>query len=155
MREIKFRAWHKQDNTMVYFDAEKAANDIYIAQHMLLLMAGKHQQGDGLLQYSGLKINNSELYEDDLISFDWVFQKTGELYTDDSKSMIGVILFHSGKFIVQFCGGAMNFDLSDLNQATFERTWKETYHQSSDYFKMVNFKKIGSIHQNPELLESK
>lgn len=68
MREIKFRAWEPDHKTMVYFDNVKAANDIYQANHLLILMAGKHEKGDCLMQYTGLKDKNGvEIYEGDVV----------------------------------------------------------------------------------------
>ena len=59
-----------------------------------------------------------------------------------------------GRFIVIFFNGAMQFDLHEINQVTFERFWKAEYNSAKDeFFKMDNFKVIGNIYETPELLE--
>ena len=65
MREIKFRAWHQENETMVNFDNNKLVSDVYQMNHLACLMRGDY--GDVLMQYTGLKDKNSkELYHDDI-----------------------------------------------------------------------------------------
>lgn len=67
MREIKFRAYGPTG--MTFFDNEQAAQDQYIAQHLMLLMANNHPQGkDLLMQYTGLQDKDGvEIYEGDIV----------------------------------------------------------------------------------------
>lgn len=105
-------------------------------------------------QFTGLKVKGSvEIYDGDILSFDWRYQ-SGELYSDDCKSIIGVVSHCGGRFIVSFFDGAMQFDLHDINQNTFERFWKAEYNSAkSEYFKMVNFMVIGNTYENKDLLK--
>lgn len=107
-------------------------------------------------QFTGQSVKKGvELFEGDVLSFDWLYQGNDKPYSDDSIGIVGVIEWRD-KFVVSFLGGAMSFDLHEINQATFERFWCQCYHSSmTDYFKMVNFRLIGNIHQNPELMDQK
>lgn len=66
MREIKFRAWHKENKSMFYFDPQVLKRDPYQGAHLAALMCGDH--GDVLMQFTGLKDKNGkEIYEGDII----------------------------------------------------------------------------------------
>ena len=68
MREIKFRAYHKDHKEMVNFDMAKASKDQYQCAHICNLMAG--DDSGFLMQYTGLKDKNGvEIYEGDIIQF--------------------------------------------------------------------------------------
>lgn len=72
MRDLEFRAWHPESKEMVYFDAEQASRDELIACHFFELMAGIHQTGQSLQQYTGLTdANGVKRYEGDIIGFKW------------------------------------------------------------------------------------
>jgi|2_EtaG_2_1085320.scaffolds.fasta_scaffold48669_1 uncharacterized phage protein (TIGR01671 family) len=158
MRDIKFRAWNKdyklmddcffiQSNGVIYEPANKTYDtpNTEIEEKTQLI----------IMQYTGLKDKNGvEIYEGDILNFDWRLQATNELYADDCKNIKGLVLFENAKFIVRYFNKSMSFDLSDVNQNTFERFWRETYVSAKDdYFKMTDFEVIGNIHQNPELIK--
>lgn len=68
MRDIEFRAWHPERSEMVYFDPEKASRDEYISCHFFELMAGIHETGQGLMQYTGLKDSKGvKIFEGDIL----------------------------------------------------------------------------------------
>lgn len=52
MREIKFRAWHKENKEMVYFDPSILVRDVYQSQALCVLMRDK---SEFLMQFTGLK----------------------------------------------------------------------------------------------------
>ena len=61
---FKFRAYHKENKEMIYFDNNKAKNDIYIAAHMVELF----ESGE-IMQCTGLKDKNGQLlFEGDILN---------------------------------------------------------------------------------------
>lgn len=96
MRDIKFRAWHKDNNSMVYFDNKKASKDMYIAMNLCALMNGDF--GDMLMQYTGLKDKNGvEIYEGDIIH--------NSNFTDDCNHMVDMIEDIGQWFMIDTKGG--------------------------------------------------
>lgn len=143
MREVKFKMWDGKKMHLNPMTDEK--------EEVLCLF------GNGIwLQFTGLKDKNGkEIYEHDVLNFDWRLQATSELYADDCENIKGVVKFQNGKYVVRFFNDSMSFDLSDVNQSTFERFWREAYVSAKDdYFKMTGFEVIGNIHENPELLDN-
>lgn len=155
MREIKFRVWDIENK-------EFRDDEHFINPNGDLIVFGFN--GGFVLdmdyyrveQFTGLKDKNGkEIYEHDVINFDWRLQATSELYADDCENIKGVVKFQNGKYVVRFFNDSMSFDLSDVNQSTFERFWRETYVSAKDdYFKMTGFEVVGNIHENPELLDN-
>ena len=125
MREIKFRAWNPENKSMVEFDNEKAANDIYIAKHLLTLMANKHELGENLLmQFTGLQDKNGiDIYEGDIIEWNSCGWKVR--YMTDSELTSAGFYCESANGQTFYC---------------FSKTMKPAV-------------VIGNIHSNPELLE--
>ncbi len=80
MREIKFRAWDKDKEVMIFFDNEK---DDYPESFWAL------NSGKPLMQYTGLKDSKGvEIYENDFIrcrSFNH-YDKDGKLLRDDTSN---------------------------------------------------------------------
>jgi len=63
MRDIKFRAWHVENKTMVNFDNKKVIKDQYQMAHLCELIAGTHKDGC-LMQFTGLTDKNGvDIYE--------------------------------------------------------------------------------------------
>ena len=160
-REIKFRAWTFDDEFMVD-DAYDGDDFVFTVDGGVVKLLGANYDqinqvvgmyGEckhSIMQYTGLKDKNgTEIYEGDILCFDWKMQESNKLVADDCENIKGVVSFCSAKFIVRYFNSAMLFDLSEINQLTHERFWRSC----NDYYKMTDFKVIGNIYENPELLE--
>ena len=124
MRDIKFRAWHKDNDSMVYFDNKKASKDMYIAMNLCALMNGDF--GDVLMQYTGLKDKNGvEIYEGDILT--------------------GGVSGHVKPVVVEWSTVRRG---SNVNGATTHAG----FNISEYYITFSQCRVIGNIHQNPELL---
>ena len=134
MREIKFRAWDKKNNTMVkiktLFDHEIGTGLILIDGYVAFCRTqdgGKNFEIKSyidceLMQYTGLKDKNGkEIYEGDIIK--------------DSNGKIGKIV-HEG------CSWNVRFG-------------EKYYYPLENYFNIdsINIEIISNIYENPELLK--
>ena len=63
MREIKFRAWDKEERVMYGFDFDMVEDSIFPAN-------SKHFEDYEIMQYTGLKDKNGkEIYEGDILGY--------------------------------------------------------------------------------------
>lgn len=153
-REIKFRGLRADGKGWVYGSYVTDGKDYHAIikeseldeSQMLSIPIDPESLG----QCTGLKDKNgTEIYEGDILCFDWRMQESGSLAADDCENIKGVVSFCAAKFIVRYFNNAMLFDLSEINQLTHERFWRSC----GDFYKMTDFKVIGNIHENPGLLE--
>ncbi len=155
MREIKFRAWHKNRKKM--FSAEIMASD-----QLTLLPTGKfiNVNGDSTklsvvldsmipLQFTGLKdVEGKEVYEGDIVNFTyWWFD--GNIA---ESTLTGTIVYsdHSMSFQLK---GVKNKEWQQHtgyeNDAEYLTPFSELNFDGSD------FEVIGNIYETPELLMGK
>ncbi len=131
MREIKFRAWDKENKKMVYYDADCSAPNITLNGVLEKCCFGRDVPGIAvhtnvscqyiLEQYTGLKDKNGvEIYEGD-----WVVVKV----EGDDMEFKGYVDFNDGSFRVN-AGYMMGYRWIDYE-----------------------IEVIGNIHQNKELLD--
>jgi hypothetical protein len=143
MIEIKFRAWHEINKTMVYFNPKKAFKDAYVGGHLLRLMKDKSKF---LMQFIGLKdINGIELYDGDIVkaSYDRVMQIVWcESYKNSDGHSMSRTHFARWEFktlvdphaCVEIC---VNSPMNDF------------------FYPEIVVKLIGNIYENPDLLKNK
>ena len=123
MREIKFRAWDKEEQEML--DWDKFFN-LDIAQ----VFESKGSWGVYPMQYTGLKDSHgNEVYEGDII------EAVFELFDGELKNIMdaGVVVFKDCAFLVE----------------SFEEH-REPLHEWAQLSEEL--KVIGNIYENPELL---
>ena len=140
MREVKFRAWDKEEKRMLYGDdvvityneicfEDMKKEDCKNAKGMRLWVK---EQDDVIgvhdavfMQYTGLKDRNGkEIYEGDILA----------LKTHYNEVVFGFVVFNYGAFCLSS---------------------RETYYDDELISNLgVEFEVIGNIYENPELLES-
>lgn len=154
MREIKFRAWDKVENTMCYFD-----NPHWTLDTLKLMFGGSGlhvynlQNGSGgddyeLMQCTGLKDKNGkEIYEGDIIKVHfgkWVEYEEAwngydtygkEIVKREEKDYVGEVRWR----VV----GGVGFVVGELNNRWFRFNKRKTGEGTEV---------IGNIYENPELL---
>lgn len=129
MREIRFRAWHKERNKMldvfgINFRTPATAqvlNDEYNHYEELLSCVE-------LMQFTGLKdCNGVDIYEGDIVHIDYFGYRPSPFNVD---SFAGVVKLINGSFVVE------------KNSAIGDFLFQET----------ALVKVLGNIHQNQELI---
>lgn len=123
MREIKFRAWHKEHKSMTFFDWVKVAKDQYQMQNLCDLLSGIHPDGE-IMQYTGLKDQNG---------------KGAEMCQGDLVRAYG---YGIGEVVKNYWG-EWGLDLNEVGFESFHDLMME-----QDLGEIV-----GTIYENPELLE--
>lgn len=123
MREIKFRAWHKEKKIMGnVLGIDILHKEIFFSNEDVDCYEHVDFKNIELMQYIGLKDKNGkEIYEGDIL-----FESFGEKYYK--------VVFENGSFRAEFEGDfeEYSFDLIDVVAQGYEV--------------------VGNIYQNPELL---
>jgi uncharacterized phage protein (TIGR01671 family) len=170
MRENKVRAWIKPHDIrttgemvmlplagLQYFDFEGSWALSFVVDaykgfwgHECYDREGK-QVSYELMQYTGIKDKSGqEWYEGDIIQFKQGEQQQREKAFED----IGVIRFDRGSFFIDVRYGIFSkIQLFDID-GNFEvkRLWTGYNGRRDIYEEAFDFKKIGNIHENSELL---
>ncbi|KHO63375.1 phage uncharacterized protein TIGR01671 [Thermoanaerobacter sp. YS13] len=126
MREIKFRAWHKERKEMYYQDKPIQADFIFMGNTLAVdckqIKEFIPYEKVVLMQYTGLKDkNNKEIYEGDIVRyFDGM---TGGIYFDEEFAAFRIEWLKCDKY-------------SNIEEIIAK-----------------NCEVVGNIFQNPELLE--
>ena len=125
MRIIKFRAWDKEEKTMIYPDVK--TND-ETAKYTLNAWCDSESDATVLMQFTGLTDKNgNEIYEDDIVN---LILNCKIIHTEK-------IVFSDGAFCIE------NF---------YDGIFYVPFHYYIEDEKKYEFEVIGNIHDNPELL---
>ena len=133
MREIKFRAWDKEQKVM--YEVKKvdfSEQKVFCKQYYL--NDWKFSEIE-LMQYTGLKDkNNKEIFEDDIVKIEDYYENV----------RIGIIAFDSGTYKLQNLG--QNFYYQFGSDGEYD--WESIENVDED-----NIEILGNIYENPELLD--
>ena len=147
MREIKFRAWDKEDKKMFYVPVW------FFSLNVVGLGMGKEKRDLGinhceLMQYTGLKEkNNKEIYESDLVRILYTDWGSKHLGTEEQKKMsleeylISISII--GEVVWGYDGWELKFKKNKYEEHTFGRLRPG---------KHGRMEVIGNIYENPELI---
>ncbi|EWH19828.1 YopX family protein [Bacillus haynesii] len=150
MREIKFRAWNKEKEIMVYENEDDSAtywdgvnsSDVEIVNDRL-----RHSPISEYIwmQYTGLKDNTDrEIYEGDIIHcVHWFFD--GNEIEEHFTASVG---FRDGSFTLE------NINSRYYSDYTFEENGKGICWIGDINYCDEDYEIIGNIYQNPNLLEA-
>lgn len=147
MRDIKFRAWLKDDKRMVEvrsIDFHEEGNIITVNYNDIFGFEFNENEIE-LMQYTGLKDKNGkEIYEGDIVKFE------GHGYI--SNVQCGEVIFKNGCFGIEY--------ITDIAR---KYEWDKTFHQIGKTEKWVDmngsgtitytYEVIRNVYQNRELLE--
>lgn len=135
-REIKFRAWDKENRRMrpheeLYFDCGEFKNPT-------------------LMQYTGLKDKNGvEVYESDIVKYQMGEQGKEDSFYEERKQVYNI----RGGFVI--CGrNAQNFNVLDDMTTIRNIMWcsQGSYTVPDIYYEIREVEVIGNIYANPDLL---
>ena len=142
-REIKFRAWHKEEDKM-YLNLQTGFNSHAIGgQYLEECFTDSDLE---IMQYTGLKDKNGkEIYEGDILEVDIIMGEDEHRGVHSTEK--GVVVFKSGCFnlditSVEYYGSSARIDNEGYGEDTLINIMFENESEV-----------IGNIYENPELLE--
>ena len=133
MRDFKFRAWHE------YGNRKTANNRVIFEPGMIydekpgdcLLWKNQGQKITDIMQFTGIPDQGDEIYEKDIIEFDW-----------DRPDGVHQVCRGIVKYSDKFACFMVNEENNKFNNQSLRHV-----------ILLMNGRKIGNIHENPELLK--
>ena len=151
MREIKFRAWHKEKKEIVNVEEIDFMNKVinYIDndyENNRQEIIGAYFEDIELMQYTGLKDkNNKEIYEGDVVKLVHTGIEISADRLEDLKRFVGIIKYENGIFKI------VRTEKSLIESKYFEMEQKKVS-EIFIYSKLYDLEVVGNIYENPELL---
>ena len=147
-REIKFRAWDKKNNRMM-FNVGFSFSDCGMAIIRERMMVDdevelyRFPEEIELLQFTGLKDKNGkEIYEGDIVRFYACQDEKGGVWISlyqDYREWIGIVEFLDGEYVVS-------------QNKYIKKAPKELWQDIEKNMANRNWEVIGNIYENPELI---
>ena len=160
MREIKFRAWDKNDKRifidpqMIDFYNKKIGYMQYQTEYMpdtsySIPVGFEEFEYSELMQYTGMKdVTEKEIYEGDVVKLVHTGIEISADRLEDLKRFVGIIKYENGIFKI------VRTEKSLIESKYFEMEQKKVS-EIFIYSKLYDLEVIGNIFENKELLEIK
>lgn len=140
MREIKFRAWDKEEQEMHQWEDLIPSVDLgYLLSNEL----GEYDEYE-IMQYTGQKDKNGvEIYEGDILEFEDTGEEGYEYLEGYDFTNRAAVCYENGRFELENFVGGDGYVLESMS------------HECHEDFMIIlnNSKIIGNRYENPELLE--
>lgn len=152
MREIKFRAWDKEDGKMFFPETDNNSDTFWCGfdGKRGLRAVDPYEEEYPLMQFTGLTDKNGkEIYEGDVVVLPYI-DPMGTLHTDtpNGKAKIG---FENGQFVLYRTEAEALVDWCKKTQGEYV----SNYGNLTDVSNVTILEIIGNIYENPELLQGK
>jgi len=138
MREFKFRAWDKRKKKFFLWSAPTQLYDL-VYWSMVGTMKMPFDQSTGLKDRDG-----NEIYEND------IFRETIE-HDDGDSNLYAICVWIKEHAAFAMLGAGEYLAYQNEGAASFEPGMRYTY--LMDEVDCKNRKRVGNLHQNPELIE--
>lgn len=158
-REIKFRVWDKENK--VYLIREQIQVTLNPTSLVWVYTLPNNEGGDSTIewcidhpegfeveQYTGLKdVNGKEIYEGDILAYSYEYRV--RKYGGDTSTAE----YSSGRTFCRFVDGCFEFDAVGHVGRRMEKHELGENTNASWSSRYYDFKVIGNIHENPELIK--
>lgn len=149
-REIKFRAWDKEDKEMYYSDKNCVVSYDNVGESIFLLgdKTGKELSNYELMQYTGLKDKNGkEIYEGDILRQNSNDKDLVEVCYGE----FGVRSLETEEVIDNICG--WNLKVVETDGLSKIEPFCYDTPLNGFWIEKLGIEVVGNIYDNPELLE--
>ena len=150
MREIKFRAWHKEKKIIgEVLGIDILHKEIFFSNEDVDCYEHVDFKNIELMQYTGMKdVTEKEIYEGDVVKLVHTGIEISADRLEDLKRFVGIIKYENGIFKI------VRTEKSLIESKYFEMEQKKVS-EIFIYSKLYDLEVIGNIFENKELLEIK
>ena len=148
MREIKFRAWHKEKKIMgEVLGIDILHKEIFFSNGDVDCYEHVDFKNIELMQYTGMKdVTEKEIYEGDVVKLIHTGIEISADRLEDLKRFVGIIKYENGIFKI------VKKEKSLIESKYFEMEQKKVS-EIFIYSKLYDLEVVGNIYENPELLK--
>ena len=147
MREIKFRAWHKEKKIISeVLGIDILHKEIFFSNGDVDYCEISDFKYIELMQYTGMKdVTEKEIYEGDVVKLIHTGIEISADRLEDLKRFVGIIKYENGIFKI------VKTEKSLIESKYFEMEQKKVS-EIFIYSKLYDLEVVGNIYENPELL---